>query len=104
MWDQEKLTDKAQEIIDLGRDLHHNLSTMAERIRILGKRIDGTASAYNDFVKSADGNVIRGARKLEELNLTKSDKRLGDFSPVETEARSLTRIEGATDSDTEAAE
>ncbi|MXO89602.1 DNA recombination protein RmuC [Pontixanthobacter aquaemixtae] len=92
MWDQEKLTDKAQEIIDLGRELHHNLSLMTERIRTLGSRIDGTAKAYNDFIKSADGKVILGARKLEDLNLTKSEKRLGSFDPVETEARSLARI------------
>ncbi|NVE94644.1 DNA recombination protein RmuC [Altererythrobacter lutimaris] len=92
MWDQEKLTDKAQEIIDLGRELHHNLSLMTERIRKLGSSIDGTAKAYNEFIKSADGKVILGARKLEELNLTKSDKRLGSFDPVDTETRALTRI------------
>lgn len=92
MWDQEKLTDKAQEIIDLGRELHQNLSLMTERIRKLGSSIDGTAKAYNEFIKSADGKVVLGARKLEELNLTKSEKRLGSLEPVETETRSLARI------------
>lgn len=98
MWDQEKLTDKAQEILDLGRDLHHNLALMSDRIRSLGQNIDRTARSYNDFIASADGKVVLRAKRLEELNLIKSDKRLGTFEPVETEARSLVRLRPPSDS------
>lgn len=101
MWDQDQLTDKAKEILDLGRELHENLSIMTNRIRSLGLNIDRTAKSYNDFIASADGKVILRARRFEELNLTKSEKRLGVLEPVETQSRPLTRLVAPEDDDEE---
>ncbi len=94
MWDQEKLTDKAEEVLQLGRDLHHNLSIMTSRIRKLGDDINKTAKSYNDFVTSIDGRVIQKARRFEELNLTASDKRLGDITLSDEQLKPLQRLSG----------
>lgn len=94
MWDQERLADKAQEVLDLGRELHENLAIMTDRIRRLGTDIGKTANSYNEFIKSIDGKVILRARRFEELNLTKSEKRLGDLRPSEEQLRPLQRLMG----------
>lgn len=99
MWETEKLTDKAQEIIDIGRDLHENMSIMTERIVKLGKSIGQTVSSYNDFVKSADGKVILRARELENLNVTKSARRIASPDTVEPEMRQLVRLSKPSASD-----
>lgn len=92
MWDQEKLADKAQEVLELGRDLHENLAIMTSRIKRLGQDLDKSVRTYNEFIASVDGKVILTARKFEELNLTKSDKRIPDLEPVDEQTRPLMRL------------
>lgn len=92
MWDTEKLADKAQEVLELGRDLHENLAIMTSRIKRLGQDLDKSVRTYNEFIASVDGKVILTARKFEELNLTKSDKRISDLEPVDEQTRPLMRL------------
>lgn len=92
MWDTEKLADKAQEVLELGRDLHENLAIMTSRIKRLGQDLDKSVRTYNEFIASVDGKVILTARKFEELSLTKSDKRIPDLEPVDEQTRPLMRL------------
>jgi DNA recombination protein RmuC len=102
MWDHEKLADKAQEVLELGRELHENLSIMTGRAKKLGQDLDKSVRTYNEFIKSMDGKVVLTARKFEDLNLTKSDKRIAELEPVEEQARPLMRLTAIADSTDEA--
>jgi len=65
-WRQERLAQDAQEIADLGRDLHKRLGKLAEHFARLGRGLTSAVGAYNETVGSFERMVVPGARKLRE--------------------------------------
>jgi DNA recombination protein RmuC len=87
-WRQEQMAASAEEIADLGRQLHKRIATMAGHFVKVGRAIDRSANAYNDAVGSLERQVLVSARKLTDLGVD-SGKEIESPAQVETAVRSL---------------
>ena len=87
-WRQEQMAASAEEIADLGRQLHKRIATMAGHIAKLGRAINTTANTYNDAIGSLERQVLVSARKLSAHGI-ESGKEIESPAPVDTAVRSL---------------
>jgi DNA recombination protein RmuC len=91
VWRQEKLTEAADEIASLGKELHSRLATMAQHMERVGKNLSTASSAYNQMVGSFESQVVTQARRFESLGAG-SAKELPSPPMVEVAPRPLTKI------------
>ena len=68
-WREAALEQNAREVSEIGRKLYESLSTMTGHIGKLQKSLNGSVSAYNDFVGSLERNVLPKARKFRDLKV-----------------------------------
>lgn len=68
-WAHEALADRAQEIHQLGRELHGRLAGMGGHLDKLGRSLGASVAAYNQAVGSLEGRVLVSARKFGELGM-----------------------------------
>jgi len=66
-WRQEQLTENAQAIAKLGRELHDRLATLGEHFGSMGKGLERAVDSYNKGMASLDSRVLVTARKFKEL-------------------------------------
>jgi len=88
-WRQEKITQNAQAIYELGKQLYERLSTLAEHLRNVGKGLENANRAYNDAVGSMEARLFPAARRFKEMGIS-SAKDIETVEPVETTPRTLT--------------
>lgn len=86
-WRQEALEANAQQVLDLGRELHGRLATLGGHVGRLGRQLDGAVRAYNESVSSLESRVLVSARRLTELRIT--DAELETPAQVDRAARQL---------------
>lgn len=87
-WRQEALAESAQQVADLGRDLHHRLVTFTDHLAKVGKGLDNAAKSYNAAMGSFEGRVLPAARRFDDLGvLGQSDKPLTELPHVDTALR-----------------
>ena len=91
VWKQEKLTEAADEIASLGKELHSRLATMAQHMERVGKNLSTANSAYNQMVGSFESQVFTQARRFETLGAG-SAKELPVPPMVEASPRPLTKL------------
>ena len=87
-WRQEQMAASAEEIADLGRQLHKRIAKMAGHIAKLGRAINTTTNTYNDTIGSLERQVLVSARKLSDHGI-ESGKEIESPAPVDTAVRSL---------------
>jgi DNA recombination protein RmuC len=87
-WRQERMAESAEEVAELGRQLHKRIATMAGHLTKLGRAINTTTNAYNDTIGSLERQVLVSARKLSDLGV-ESGKDIESLEQVETAVRSL---------------
>ena len=66
-WRQESIARNAQEISDLGRDLHDRIRTLGEHFADVGEHLGKSVQAYNRAVGSLERRVLPAARKFQTL-------------------------------------
>lgn len=91
VWRQEKLNSAAEEIANLGKELHSRLATMAQHMERVGKNLSTANAAYNQMVGSFESQVLTQARRFEGLGAG-SAKEMPEPPMVETAPRPLTKI------------
>jgi DNA recombination protein RmuC len=69
-WRQEALARNAQQVHQLGRELHGRLATMGTHVAKLGRSLDGAVESYNRTVSSLEARVLVTARRLTELKVS----------------------------------
>lgn len=84
-WQQEKLAANAQEISELGRELHKRVSKLSEHFTKLGAKLDDAVEAYNAAVGSLERNILPQARKFATLGAGSGKE---DEGPEQIERRS----------------
>lgn len=89
-WRQEAVSQNAEEIARVGRELYDRVVTFAEHLDNAGKNLDRATKAYNAAVGSFEGTLLPGARKFVELG-AKGAKELPEPSAVETAPRDVTK-------------
>src|SRR3954447_24855693 len=83
-WRQEKLAESAQEIAELGKELHSRLGTFAGLLSKVGRALNTSVGAFNSAVGSFESRVVVTARKLEEHGAASETKELE--APAQIEA------------------
>lgn len=87
-WRQEEVTENAEAIQKLGKDLFDRIATLGDHFVKLGGAIENTVSAYNKAVGTVETRVLVTARKMSELG-ARSDKEVPELEAVATRPREL---------------
>jgi DNA recombination protein RmuC len=87
-WNQEKLARNAQQISELGKELHDRLRNLAGHITSVGTGLDRAVESYNKAVGSLESRVLVSARKFAELGASVAED-IPQLEPIETTARAL---------------
>jgi len=87
-WNQEKLARNAQQISELGRELHDRLRKLAGHIAGVGTSLDRAVESYNQAVGSLENRVLVSARRFSELGAAVAED-IPELEPVETTSRTL---------------
>jgi DNA anti-recombination protein RmuC len=90
-WQQAALSQNAQAVFDLGKELYERLGTMGQHVDELGKSLSNAIKAYNRSVGSLEGRVLVTARRLNDLGVVEGD--LEGPRPVEETPRALSATE-----------
>ena len=85
-WQQERIARNAEEIRDLGMELHARMRVMAEHLARVRKGLDGAVTAYNAAVSSLESRVLPTARKFRELGVGPGDE-IEALEPVDAVPR-----------------
>ena len=89
-WQQEKLTENARHISQLGSELFERLGTMGRHVNDLGRHINRSVVAYNKVVGSLERRVFTSARKFKELGVSSKDENdTLSLTPVESQTRTI---------------
>ena len=87
-WQQERQTEGARAVAELGRVLYKRLCVTARHLADLGKHLDQSTAAYNQAVGSLERQVFAAARRFKDLGAGTSDELL-EPKPAEESARCL---------------
>ena len=94
-WRQEQIARNAQEISELGRQLHERIGTMAGHFDDLRRGLDRAVESYNKAVGSLETRVLTSARRFRELGVTSED--LPELGGMDLTTRGLTAPELVTE-------
>ncbi len=78
-WRQEQLTENAEAISQLGREIYDRLATLTQHFSQMGKNLERAVDSYNKGMASLDSRVLVSARKFKELGAGSSK----DIDPLE---------------------
>jgi DNA recombination protein RmuC len=84
-WRQEQIARNAQEISDLGRELHERLGTLAGHFDDLRRGLDRAVEGYNRAVGSLETRVLVSARRFKDLGVTADE--LAEVPAIEQATR-----------------
>jgi DNA recombination protein RmuC len=93
-WRQEKLTENAQEISDLGKTLYDRLCTFTQHLETMRINLQRTVDGYNRAVGSLESRVLVSARRFQQLGAA-ADRDVPTLEPVDNFPRSLQAVERA---------
>ena len=90
-WQQEKLSENARAVFEVGRELYDRLSGFGRHLERVGKSLTNAVGSYNQAVGSLETRVLVSARKLAALGVV--DAELTAAEPVGETARPLSAPE-----------
>lgn len=102
-WQQERITENAQLISELGKEIYERLSVLGEHFDKVGKGLEGAVSAYNSAASSLETRVLVTGRKIKELGVGTArdidEVRVIDESPRELQAPEFRSLPSGNGSD-----
>ena len=72
-WQQEKLSENARAVFDLGRELYDRLSGLSRHLERVGKSLTSAVGSYNQAVGTLETRVLVSARKLAALGVVDAE-------------------------------
>ena len=91
-WRVEEQAKNADQIAELGRELHRRLSVMGKHVLDLGEGLKKAVAKYNDFVGSLESQVMTQARRFEDLSVEHQGKTLPSLDPIDQTPRALSKL------------
>ena len=88
-WQQERVTESAQAISELGRELHGRLAKLSSLIATLGGRLNSSVKAYNEAVGSYESRVLPSARRFADHGAVASGAELERVEQITQVARDV---------------
>ena len=88
-WRQEKMTENANAVAAMAKDLYDSLRVMGANMASLGKALEGTVKKYNAAIGGLEQRVMPRARKFAEYELPGVDDAIEALAPVEATPREL---------------
>jgi DNA recombination protein RmuC len=88
LWQQEKITQNAKQISELGKELYDRLKTFLGHFQTLGASIERAVESYNKAVGSMESRVLVSARKFKELGAATGEE-ITELEPVDEAPRAL---------------
>ena len=86
-WRQERVTENAREISELGKSLYDRLAVLARHLEDMGRHLERSVESYNRAVGSVESRVLVAARRFKELGATAQGE-IPELSQVEKMPRS----------------
>ena len=83
-WRQEKFTQSAIEVGNLGKELYARLRTFGDHVGDLGKHLSNSTKKYNSLVGSLESSVMPQARRFHELGVEGTAEPLPQLVEVDT--------------------
>lgn len=87
-WQQIRVAKTAQEISDLGKDLHDSLANFADHIDKLGRSLKSAVGHYNKGIGSFERRIVPRARRFHELGVP-TGKEIQDIPEITVSTREL---------------
>ncbi len=91
-WREQRLTEHAQHISQLGRELHERLRLAGEHLQSVGGSLESAVKSYNRFLGSFESRVLVTARKFEDLGAGSGKAIAPDVKPVEVLLRDMKNL------------
>jgi DNA recombination protein RmuC len=88
-WQQERVAESAQQVSELGRELHGRLVKLSTLLGNLGTRLNRAVSAYNETIGSYEARVLPSARRFAEHGAVSEGSELPELEPVTVSARTV---------------
>lgn len=93
-WRQEKLTENAQAISQLGQELYTRIAVLEEHFQALGKGLGRAVESYNKAMTSLDHRVLVSARRFKDLGAG-TDKEISIPEAIETSPQHPPEMKGS---------
>lgn len=93
-WQQEKITQNARQISELGKELYDRMKTFLSHFQTVGSSLGRAVDSYNKAVGSMESRVLVSARKFKELGAAAGDE-IAELEPVDEAPRALAAPERA---------
>lgn len=90
-WQQQVLTEDAQQLFSLGRELYTRLSRLSDLNERLRRSIESTVKSYNAFSSSLERRVFVTARRLDGAEMP--DKIIAEAKPIDEPLAQITAPE-----------
>jgi len=87
-WKQQRVTENAERIKDLGKQLYDRVVTFAEHLSEVARHLERASKSYNSAVASFDNRLMPALRKFQEMGVD-SGAGITEITPVETLPRPL---------------
>jgi DNA recombination protein RmuC len=88
-WRQEKLAEHAEQIGNLGKELHDRVCKMGDHFANLGSSLRGAVDSFNQTLGSLETRVLVSARRFKELGAADGTKEIGTVESIEVIPREL---------------
>jgi len=88
-WRQQKVTENADQIGKLGRELYERVCTMSNYFADVGYSLRGAVESYNKTLGSLEARVLVSARRFKELGAADETKEVKLVEPIEVIPRKL---------------
>lgn len=91
-WREERLTENALHISQLGREIHDRIADWAVYLEKLGEHLEKAVDAFNDGMGSLERRVLVSARRFKEFGVA-SDKEVPELPAIDTAIQEVPQIE-----------
>jgi DNA recombination protein RmuC len=93
-WRQEKMTEHAQAVAAMAKDLYDSLRVMGDNLGGVGKALASAVKKYNATVGGYESRVLSRARKFAEYEIPGVETEIEALSGVEETPRHLREVGG----------